>query len=294
MNPGTIHGQAGWLVLEGHGAVVQEGLAASGSQSLRLTSSSVVRPISSDGTKVWVRFAAWLDEDPAEAPEVMGKKASVVFYVAPNRNLIVYHGTNPIELDLEVPLQQWVWFDIFADYGNRQWLLGMDGQTVASSLNFYTNEENPTMAEVALRSGTEATYFDGFHFADNEPGHAPELDADEDGLPDWWEQHYFSGITQANPDQETPSGLTLRQSYVAGVDPSDANDGFAIEPTGGRSFAWERKPGRHYDVYWSPDLSEGSWVRIVENHPGESFVETDPDRLAEPTGFYRLTVRRNP
>ena len=53
-------------------------------------------------------------------------------------------------------------------------------------------------------------------------------DSDGDGLPDWWERHYF-GHLGLNPNTLAASGdgLTLLQSYQQGINPNDFYNGHA-------------------------------------------------------------------
>lgn len=50
----------------------------------------------------------------------------------------------------------------------------------------------------------------------------PSRDADQDGLPDWWEKYYFGNLA-ADPNAPAPrgDGVTNLQAFQQGLDPSD-------------------------------------------------------------------------
>ena len=83
-------------------------------------------------------------------------------------------------------------------------------------------------------------------------------DGDGDGLPDWWEQQYFGGVSQLTSDDEDGDGSNNLTEYVAGTDPLNAQSMFTIQEfvpnEGGYVISWNSVEGRSYQVLKSSNL----------------------------------------
>lgn len=294
LQPGSLHGQSGWILEAGGPATVQTNLVHSGDQALFLRSATVSRSVESDRSTMWARFHAYISEAPTALPQIDDPNTSVAFYINMERQFVVMDGTNQVVTSGPVmPLNEWVQIDVFCDFENLRWLLGVNGETIAHNLSLFSSDENQRIQAMAFQNGASDFFVDDVSLFDFEPPHAADLDADGDGLPDWWEQRYFGGITSTSPEDDAASGASVLDTYVAGLHPgrADARFAAAIEP--GRGLNWDRQPGRVYDIYWSDDLTDPErWLRIVEDYPESDFQDDDPDRMEHGTGFYRLRVRR--
>jgi len=123
--------------------------------------------------------------------------------------------------------------------------------------------------------------------ADEEPSN----DEDGDGIPNDWEQQYFGGATNANPDAIAANGInTVREAYIAGLNPTDADASFRISDL--RSLTsvlrWNSASGRVYTIYWSSNLLNG-FQTLETNWIGGVF--TDTVHSAEQAGFYKINVQ---
>ncbi len=79
----------------------------------------------------------------------------------------------------------------------------------------------------------------------------------------------------------------MRDAYIAGFDPTDANAGFGVSNV--RNILWwNNASGRVYTVYWSSNLLNG-FQTLETNWIGGVF--TDTVHSAEPSGFYKIKVR---
>ncbi|MBN1669712.1 MAG: hypothetical protein JXR37_01685 [Kiritimatiellae bacterium] len=88
--------------------------------------------------------------------------------------------------------------------------------------------ENVLAVEVHQRSGTSSDMvFDGWLSVEES---SVGEDADGDGMPDEWERQYFATTGSAGPDEDTDGdGLSNVQEYIAGTDPTDRRQTFAVD-----------------------------------------------------------------
>jgi len=134
--------------------------------------------------------------------------------------------------------------------------------------------------------------------ADPEEGHlqialSPNSDQDQDGIPDWWEQAYFSGPTNAIGDALAANGKnTLLEAYIVGLNPNDPSARFEVAgqlQNGNMVLSWDPVTGRLYTVYWSTNLLEGFMeTNVLEN------VGSYTGLIDDVSGFYKLNVRVAP
>jgi len=113
-------------------------------------------------------------------------------------------------------------------------------------------------------------------------------DTDGDGLPDWWEEQYFSGSTNANPTATCSNEVnTVRDAYIAGLDPNDALSFFELSNVWNRLW-WNATSGRVYNIYWTTNLLN-TFQPLKTNFTGNSF--TDTTHGVEEKCFYKIDVR---
>ena len=123
-------------------------------------------------------------------------------------------------------------------------------------------------------------------------------DIDGDGIPDWWEDQYYGGPTNANPDAVCSNAVnTVLEAYVAGFDPTDPLAAFVMTQLDGEPpslnnliLQWTAVSGRVYTIYWSSNLLNGfAGSPIASNITGGVF--TDTVHGANDDGFYKIGVR---
>ncbi|MBN1675890.1 MAG: chitobiase/beta-hexosaminidase C-terminal domain-containing protein [Kiritimatiellae bacterium] len=123
-----------------------------------------------------------------------------------------------------------------------------------------------------------------------------DLDADADGLPDWWEGQHFGGMDtepQADPDGD---GLDNLGEYVCGTDPTDAGSCFwaadlAVDPASdGVVLRWPSVAGRTYALEWGTNLADGVFVVGATGIPATPPMNTYTDVLvsARQQMFYQI------
>jgi len=122
-------------------------------------------------------------------------------------------------------------------------------------------------------------------------------DTDGDGLPDWWEELYFGGPTNATPSDTAANGVNIvGETYIAGIDPTDPNAFFEVESLVVDSeviFNWTSVTDRVYSVYGTTNLVDG--FQPVETnlfYPRNSW--TGQIDGATSASFYQLKVELSP
>jgi hypothetical protein len=119
----------------------------------------------------------------------------------------------------------------------------------------------------------------------------PPVDGDGNGLPDWWEQQYFSG-TGVNPDAVCSNGInTVLQAYIAGLNPTDSSARFAITNYARPVIQWNAVSGRLYNVYWTTNLMS-NFQTFQTNYIGGTITDSVHTTASE--CFYKIDVRLAP
>ncbi len=113
------------------------------------------------------------------------------------------------------------------------------------------------------------------------------MDSDGDGILDDWERQH--GGNQ-NPEQTCSNGVnTVRQAYIAGLDPNDPTDFFEVSNVW-NVLGWPSVSGRVYSVYWATNLLDG-FQPLEANIPwtAGSFIDTNTPSSEQM--FYKIEVR---
>jgi hypothetical protein len=111
----------------------------------------------------------------------------------------------------------------------------------------------------------------------------------------WLIQHFGEGAVD---DMALASNgvYTIRQSYIAGLDPTNLTARFLIEDLGrdtaSQVLQWSGVTGRLYSVYWSSNLLHGGGFELIgSNIPWNANSFTDAVQRASGQGFYRIGVQ---
>jgi len=125
----------------------------------------------------------------------------------------------------------------------------------------------------------------------------PAGDADDDGIPDEWENQYFGGSTNAHPHALAANGVnTVLEAYVAGLNPTNSEkflSSVLCPPASGRILQWNAASGRVYSVYWATNLL-GGFQPLETNILWPQNSWTDTLHSAEDGGFYKIKVQMQP
>jgi hypothetical protein len=121
-------------------------------------------------------------------------------------------------------------------------------------------------------------------------------DQDVDGLPDQWEQQYFTDATSANPESDSDyDGFSNREEYIAGTNPRDALSYFLLgEPVfmmdGQYLLSFPTATDRVYQLQVTEDLGSGVWSNLqTYRGTGDALIITNAFHNVWQT-FYRLGV----
>ena len=288
LTSGAVNAQNEWVSPTGT-ANIQSNVFAGGSKALQIQGARVTHALSNSTSSVWISFQARITAKPDANPSVTDTNTSVAFFVNTNLNLVVYSNQTAITLSKTIQTNTWTRFDIYCDYDKLKWALGVNGTNVAQNLPLFSGNRQMESVLIANDS-TNAVYFDELAVQDTEPS-SGVIDSDGDSIPDWWEQHYFGGITNVSANGISSNGLSYLQSYIAGLDPADASDQLKLIRTDIRKFNWSRRPGRQYDVYWTSDLTAG-FTLISQNIATADFEDTNTVRTTAPFGFYQIRAHR--
>ncbi|MCF7818179.1 MAG: sialate O-acetylesterase [Kiritimatiellales bacterium] len=125
---------------------------------------------------------------------------------------------------------------------------------------------------------------------------ASGLDADDDGLPDSWENSYPPGTAGLGntPDADYDGdGLTDLQEYEAGTSPVDPADGLTVSIGTGSQVRWDGKKDVRYQTLASTNLE--SWMEFgapVLLRDSNSIIGVDfsPYLATNRVGFFKLQV----
>jgi hypothetical protein len=128
-------------------------------------------------------------------------------------------------------------------------------------------------------------------------------DTDYDGLPDSWETDNFGDLQAAPGGDPDADGRINLAEFHGDTDPNvwDAPDlpddpgpsgdepviGSITKDASGVSLSFP--PGTEFDVEYSEDLE--NWIVIATGVTGE-YVDSDPDRNARASGYYRGVTGR--
>lgn len=125
--------------------------------------------------------------------------------------------------------------------------------------------------------------------------YAAQDDYDSDGLPNGWTVEHFGGITRADANAVCSNGVnTIRQAYIAGLDPNDPTSKFSFSVDRSTPFGnilrWQSVSGREYSVYYSTNLVNGFIPLINHLVTGEG---TYIDEIYEYNGprYYKIDVQ---
>ncbi len=129
-------------------------------------------------------------------------------------------------------------------------------------------------------------------------------DANGDGLPDDWQSRYFDGPSDphsapgADPDDD---GLTNREEYIAGTDPTDRESSVQLQVANIApdkvTLQFKATAGRDYRVFYRTDLTAGEWVKLADipSRLATTLVSVDDDsQPVSSVKFYQLVVSPAP
>jgi hypothetical protein len=169
---------------------------------------------------------------------------------------------------------------LFADADYR---LGSGSPCINAGSNSYTSvtndlDGNPRIIDGAVDIGAYEFY-------------GEQEDYDGDGLPNRWEFLHFRTITGGRADAICSNGInTIRQAYIAGVNPNDPQSKFQVELVSERVLQWPSVSGRVYSVCFSTNLLN-DFQPLFTNISWSVGCFTDLVHDADCQMFYKIDVQ---
>jgi hypothetical protein len=111
----------------------------------------------------------------------------------------------------------------------------------------------------------------------------PDLDADANGLPDTWEEQYFSAQAVDPLADSDGDGTSNLMEYLAGTNPTDRSSKF--QPTGTLTGLTYNMPiqtvqGRTYKVWVTKDLSSWTLQQTYSGDGTQKVFSFDPTTIS--------------
>jgi len=289
---GSVDGQHGWTT-DAPRALVQTGTVYSGSQALQLQNVSLSHLFTDAQTNPVITLYARLQptEELPDTNDIVN--AAAVFWVNTNTHTEAYNGATVItNTSVLISTGSWLKLELQLDYNSKIWSLDLNGTNLFSDAGFHdTNKASFSELLITESSPTAHSYLDQIGITAGPQGAA---DSDGDGLPDWWEEQYYGGATNANPDALCSNGVdTVMDAYVAGFSPTNPTARFVItdlQSDASNALYWDGVSGRVYTIYWSSNLLDG-FQSLESNVPWTSDTFTDTQHQSDISGFYKLDVQ---
>ncbi len=177
--------------------------------------------------------------------------------------------------------------DLYAEAGKHAaypLIVEVDVTDGLLDLDFVTEADNASVCGIVVErlgatSDNEVSDPEGSEVEGDTPeADVPEEVVDSDRLPDDWEIEHFGGISAENggeDDDYDGDGRSNYEEWLAGTDPTDANDFLELEPVIG--VAWKSVEDRSYAVEYSDDDWKTFETSEVIEGTGEELVWLDAD-----------------
>jgi hypothetical protein len=170
---------------------------------------------------------------------------------------------------------------MFVDAANGDFHLQIGSPCINAGNNSYATATNDLKENPRIINGTVDMGAYEFYGAQD--------DYDGDGISNEWEARYFGNINQAGATAICSNGFnTIREAYIAGLDPNDPDSRFAAT-VNGQTLRWNATSGRVYSVYYSTNLLNG-FEPLATNIPWTAGAFTDTVRSAQGQVFYKIGV----
>ncbi|HTQ30410.1 MAG TPA: hypothetical protein VMI53_04310, partial [Opitutaceae bacterium] len=232
---GSIQGQNGWEVIQGS-ASIGTASAFSGTQSLSLDATSPPSIVVQSFAQLAGQNIIFVDFYSRPSASTDSSLTTLFDLGASQANFVKVGSTGEVyafngdgtgggnwqatgftaALNTNGQSQDWIRFTFRQDYSAKKWDLFLNGEMAMHDLGFRDNAT--TYFSLFTMQGTSASagYLDYMYIGSVNPLFE---DADQDGLPDSWEQQYLGTLNYGPNDDPGGVGRTLLQSYQQGLSP---------------------------------------------------------------------------
>jgi hypothetical protein len=109
-----------------------------------------------------------------------------------------------------------------------------------------------------------------------------DIDSDNNGLPDYWEEQYFHTLTGTSPTADPDGdGMSNLQEFMADTNPTNAASYFHVQsiaknPGGGMAVSYLSSSNRVYTLYYTDAFNSGVWSNVptATSVPGTGGLQT--------------------
>ena len=272
---GLFQSSSNWTFI-GNSPMVQSNIAKN-INSIDLNNSYLSNNLNSTQNMFWCSF--WLNSNKITTNNLINinESSSVVFYINESHQIVAFSNNIPVNTEFSISTNTWSRFDIFCDYEEMKWNLGINGTNILSGYSFYSNSPGVSSFLISNNSN-HSIYLDNILLSENELISIVS-DFDNDLIPDWWEYKYFGNITNAISTEEN------LHAYIAGLVPGEKFEiyNYPIE--------WVNKPGRYYTVYATSNLLNEFILQTNlygEINSFNDFMNVNVDSM-----FYKVEVNIN-
>jgi hypothetical protein len=118
-----------------------------------------------------------------------------------------------------------------------------------------------------------------------------DIDSEPDGLPDDWEQFYFTNLLQTAEQDSDSDGANNLEEFLAGTNPTLASSIFRVTSDKPAILSWPNLPNRQFSIEYTENLA--SWQTITNPalifHSPYTAQWTDTNNAG--TRFYRVNAQ---
>ncbi len=121
-------------------------------------------------------------------------------------------------------------------------------------------------------------------------------DSDGDGLEDDWEVAYFGNLARDGSEDADLDGLTDREEFLAGTDPTDEGSVLRVitvtsAGTSATTVLWAAVAGKTYRVQYKDSANEAAWTELaVVTAATSTGSAADPSGPSADRRFYRVVL----
>jgi hypothetical protein len=186
----------------------------------------------------------------------------------------------------------WARVHVPLDYDTNVWSIG-NGEAFSNSL---TDVDWVEVRVVRSGTGLQEYYLDNFTLTQLVPDSIATNDANGDGIPDYWQDLYFTNSADAAATNDFDNdGVPNRGEWIAGTDPTDSLSNLRIVDMAmapAATLTFKSTLGREYRAGFVTGIVDTvTWTGCTDWVAGNGGYRTLTVTNALPSAFYRVVGR---